>query len=418
MTKQYNVWNKWDPLKKVVLGSCYHPNFFQDIKNNNIRSALTQIAEETLEDLDGFENVLKDFGCEVVRPYVDNNDNIMNYINAEGELSGRKIQRGPLQPRDGQVVIGNEIFITGYNSHLCPPSIRDMFLQEDNHYYMMWPCNGMPFEEQAYNDVKGGDWPEYNKYLELFVNHQNFSSDNEINLDIENCYSNYINNGKPFDFVTGAPNITVLGKDIYLNVYADGQSDGWPEHMKQEMIRHFTTKYKDFRVNTINVDGHSDGCYHAIKPGALLSLTEVQNYADTFPGWDVCYLPENGLFAIPEFWNLKQEMYGKWWVPGQEDNHEFNHFVSTWLEDWVGYCAETVFDVNVLVLDEHHVCVTNLNEDAAKFFKKHKIEPIIIPWRHRYFWDGGLHCITLDLVREGNQQDYFPDRKPIHDKGY
>ena len=23
------------------------------------------------------------------------------------------------------------------------------------------------------------------------------------------------------------------------------------------------------------------------------------------------------------------------------------------------------------------------------------------------FWDGGLHCITLDLYREGEQQDYF-----------
>ena len=45
------------------------------------------------------------------------------------------------------------------------------------------------------------------------------------------------------------------------------------------------------------------------------------------------------------------------------------------------------------------------------FLKKHKMEAIHVPWRHRYFWDGGLHCITLDLVREGEQQDYFPDRK-------
>ncbi len=38
------------------------------------------------------------------------------------------------------------------------------------------------------------------------------------------------------------------------------------------------------------------------------------------------------------------------------------------------------------------------------------MEPVYIPWRHRYFWDGGLHCITLDLVREGTQQNYFPER--------
>jgi hypothetical protein len=82
------------------------------------------------------------------------------------------------------------------------------------------------------------------------------------------------------------------------------------------------------------------------------------------------------------------------------------------LDNWVGYVEESVFDVNVLVLDEHHVCVNSLqNEQLNAFLKKHKMEAIHIPWKHRYFWDGGLHCITLDLVREGQKQDYFPNRK-------
>jgi hypothetical protein len=38
------------------------------------------------------------------------------------------------------------------------------------------------------------------------------------------------------------------------------------------------------------------------------------------------------------------------------------------------------------------------------------MEPVHVPWRHRYFLDGGLHCITLDIKRNGTQQDYFPDR--------
>ena len=55
---------------------------------------------------------------------------------------------------------------------------------------------------------------------------------------------------------------------------------------------------------------------------------------------------------------------------------------------------------------------------VGNIFKKHKIEPIIVPWRHRYFWDGGLHCITLDLNREGTQEDYFPQRQaPVFDQG-
>jgi hypothetical protein len=107
-------------------------------------------------------------------------------------------------------------------------------------------------------------------------------------------------------------------------------------------------------------------------------------------------------------------------VPGEEDNDEFTNFVETWLQEWVGYVEETVFDVNVLVLDQHHVCVSQPdNEIVNTFLRKHKMEPVYVPWRHRYFWDGGLHCITLDLQREGSQEDYFPNRtNAITDKGF
>ena len=41
------------------------------------------------------------------------------------------------------------------------------------------------------------------------------------------------------------------------------------------------------------------------------------------------------------------------------------------------------------------------------YLKKHRIEPIICPMRHRYFWDGGIHCFTLDLQRKGSRENYF-----------
>ena len=95
-------------------------------------------------------------------------------------------------------------------------------------------------------------------------------------------------------------------------------------------------------------------------------------------------------------------------MPGEERNDAFINFVNKWLGEWVGYVEETVFDVNVLVLDEHHVCVSNdKNEIVNAFLKKHKMEPVHIPWRHRFFWDGGLHCITLDLKRQGTKENYF-----------
>ena len=49
----------------------------------------------------------------------------------------------------------------------------------------------------------------------------------------------------------------------------------------------------------------------------------------------------------------------------------------------------------------------NYNKDIFEHFKKHKVEPVIFNFRHKHFWDGGIHCMTQDLYREGTQEDYF-----------
>ena len=61
----------------------------------------------------------------------------------------------------------------------------------------------------------------------------------------------------------------------------------------------------------------------------------------------------------------------------------------------------------MLSLSEEAIMCTHESKQVFEFLKKHKVEPIVTPLRHRYFWDGGLHCITLDLVRDGNREDYF-----------
>ena len=58
-------------------------------------------------------------------------------------------------------------------------------------------------------------------------------------------------------------------------------------------------------------------------------------------------------------------------------------------------------------LSEDVVMVSNENKLVFEYLKKHKIEPVVCPVRHRYFWDGGIHCLTLDLRRKGNRENYF-----------
>ena len=139
----------------------------------------------------------------------------------------------------------------------------------------------------------------------------------------------------------------------------------------------------------------------------LLTTQDIGHYAESFPGWDKIFLPESNLNQVRPFLDIKKHNEGKWWMPGEEDNAEFTDFVETWLDDWVGFVEETVFDVNMLSIDQNTIICNNYNKEVFDYFKKHKVEPIIFNFRHRFFWDGGIHCITQDLYREGKLEDYI-----------
>ena len=379
---KYNIWNKWDPLKVVMLGNNWGPEFFSGLEDDRVRSPLQRIADETLEDLEYFENVLKDFGCDVIRPEIDSNERIQDYIE-QGE-----VPRNPLQPRDEQIVSGNKLY-TSYGDH---PAIVKRLLEysEDISLFVEDVLSIPPnFSKDFYTFMGGADWPSY----EYFCENRNNPAAFDTIIYKELCTL--------YEHLPTSANSFLIGKDVYV------------DHGGALPMERLYQIFPDTRINVLSHGHtHADGCFHPIKPGAILSLFDFQNYENTFPGWDVCYLEGEGWEKVKPFNKLKEQNNGAWWLPGEEDNDQFTHFVTEWLDNWVGYVEESVFDVNVLVLDEHHVCVNNLNNETLNaFLKKHKMEAIHIPWRHRYFWDGGLHCITLDLVREGKQQDYFPERK-------
>jgi hypothetical protein len=297
-----------------------------------------------------------------------------------------------------QLVIGNKL----YYALLDHPSFKEFFDRYNSIDSIDWKTlpsledhkENRHWSEEKWNLLAGNDWGTFNEYKNKI---DYFES---LNKNIKN---------EVIDFhkeLTGstihAASYTVVGRDIYI----DCNDQKFYKHQEKILYENLP----NIRINKLRHGGHSDGCFHTLKPGVILSLYDIQRYETTFPNWDVCYLPNQSWDKVDGFLKLKHQVGGKWWVPGEEENTEFTHFVETWLQDWVGYAEETVFDVNVLVLDEHHVCINNMNPTVIEFLKKHNMEPVHVPWRHRYFWDGGLHCITLDLEREGEQEDYFPER--------
>jgi hypothetical protein len=142
----------------------------------------------------------------------------------------------------------------------------------------------------------------------------------------------------------------------------------------------------------------------------IISLFDVPTYATTFPDWEVVYLPGQSWQKVKPFCDLKLKNQGKWWIPGFEHDQDVVDLVENWLGHWVGYVEETVFDVNMLMIDPKNVMVFNYNKQVFDALERYGITPHIVPFRHRYFWDGGIHCITTDLHRQGTMQDYFLDK--------
>jgi len=340
---------------------------------------MERIAQETEEDYQKLIKLLESFGVEILRPTVS--DNYRDYL-----ING-KIASPPMTPRDYNAMIGNTFYMN--KSHLDTA--------------------------QRWKEMRGSSWPENPPFtideinlLPEFIKQELKSFNFEFDLGHDNSWKHVIQHITDTNTIKYGTDInsattTRIGKDLYFGT--DNYTDDVAA-LKQK----YTNMFPNYRCHVINTGGHADGTYCPVKPGLIISLHDVPTYRDTFPDWEVVYLPGQSWGAIPEFLNLKNKNKGKWWVPGEELNDEFTDFVESWLDHWVGYVEETVFDVNILVIDKTNVVCNNYNKQVFDAFERHGVTPHIVNFRHRYFWDGGLHCITSDVHRAGVQQDYFPER--------
>jgi hypothetical protein len=374
----WSVHQHWDPLKVCIVGRSYPPEFYSWITVPHVRELFEKIAIETEEDYQGIIRKLEEFGVEVLRPTLPKN----SFIN------GRYLPP-PMTPRDYMVMVG-EVFYHGYDINF----------------------------KKFYDGVKDPSWPEY-KSFEDFKNaplniQEECSNVHYLNEYIE-FYSSYqhilsrikekgntIKHNSEHQGLHGAQ-VSRIGKDLYFG------TDAYDQEVTDYKM--FVDKeFPDKRNHIVNTGGHSDATYCPVCPGLIISLKDIPTYEKTFPGWEVIYLPGQSWASVGPFLKLKEKNKGKWWIPGFENDQSVIEVVETWLSDWTGYVEETVFDVNMLIIDPKNVMVFNYNKQVFDALERFGITPHIVPFRHRYFWDGGIHCVTSDLHREGKQQDFFPDR--------
>jgi N-dimethylarginine dimethylaminohydrolase len=406
----YSVHQPWDTLRVCVVGKSYPPEFYSFIKNPRLRSLFERIATETEEDFQNLVALLEQFNVQVVRPNVPT-------VQLDQLLTQNRRIPGPISmiPRDQMIMIGSDFFVFPYD---------DISMKSSG-------CHGVMqnWTEKNYNNIKGPNWPQtitpfdhltppIQKECRTLFQFKLQPGDNIDEIitksrevewwspitDLVRSAGNPMITNQHHDILNQIPanGITRIGQDLFFGVSRAADS----ARIKQ-LTDHF---FPNHRVHIVTTGGHIDGCFSPVKPGLIVSIEDISTYAHTFPGWEVVYLPNESWNKMQPFLDLKEKNQGKWWIKGSEYDDELTEYVETWLQDWVGYVEESVFDVNILSIDQKNVIVNGYNKKAFDAFERHRVTPHICPLRHRYFWDGGVHCVTLDLDRDGTQQDFFPNR--------
>lgn len=353
--------DNWSPLEEVWLGDVY-PASWYDHLDSEIRDCFYELTERTKQDLDIIEKKLQNFGVQVCRP---NYDSIDNYIDPYTQ----QLIKPEICPRDMYVTIGTTLFAK--KNPTLPNS------------YSPWQTHIDRYEQQGSS-----------------VKHVLDKSSVRLN---------------------GATTVRA-GRDLYFDLIHNVQfSPEDPAVRKKFIIDSFNDLYgelfEEHRVHLLFNGGHIDACFSLLKPGVILGNMYFSDtdYERTFPGWNLINVNQ------PQFWNharknknkINTPSNGLWWLQDMSYSKAFNNHVLKHAQTWVGNYTETFFEVNCLVIDEHNVVIPGENEQVFRTLENFGITAHPVPFRTRTFWDGGMHCITLDIRRRGNCVDLFPERGEV-----
>jgi hypothetical protein len=387
----YSVYQHWDPLKVCMVGKTYPPEFYSWISDPTTRNRFERLSYETEEDYQVLIKLLQKFDVEIVRPEFPTDLN-------ELYIDGKWVQP-PTAPRDYFIMIQDRFWIPQVPNHSHAWSV---FYRR--HKLGWWPDYVRP------NDFYEA-WPEYAQdFKEKFAK---FCQVDQQHLDAKlKLYSKIFDQIRDqgnevvctdLDFINGCF-VSRIGDDLYFatQTYYDN---------KQAILEQVNELFPDTRNHVVNSGGHGDAVYCPVTPGLIISLNDVPTYADTFPGWEVVFLPPSNYAHMREFEFSMKRNKGRWFMPGFEQDNNLIKMVDHYFDEWVGQVSETVFDVNILIVDHKNIVVSTHNDQVEQACARHGITVHVSPFRHKYFWDCGVHCVTNDLNRVGQKLSHVNHSK-------
>jgi glycine amidinotransferase len=295
------------------------------------------------QQLDNLATTLEGLGVTVHRP--DALDKIVPFTTPSfrSELSSAS------NVRDLTLVYGNKLIET-------PTFVR-------NRYYENTLLHDV--YSRAWDRGQGGQW--------IKAPHTELTEDT-IDLGHWGDSRDYKNIPANFVMAIDGAQFLRIGKDCIVNI------NSYNQYLGYEWVKSF---YPDTNFTVLHVaDNHIDGCLICLRPGVFLVNPLYPNIRDLLPkkfhSWT--YLYPKDLTA-----NID--------VTGMTDID-------------IRLASSRGMDVNVLSVDESTVLVTDRAVGVADILDKNGFNVIPVTLEHGEIFAGGIHCSTLDLVREDEYISY------------
>lgn len=342
-----NSHNEWDQLEEVVVGT---------IKNAQIPH---RDKGQLMVEFFGCQNVSEIPTGQFERKVIEETEEDLNgLVNILKDL-GVKVRRP-------QVVDHSQYFSTpdwksdGFYNY-CP---RDVFLViGDNIIEAPMTLRCRYFEPNAYKKIlveyskKGAKWVSAPKPRLLDDSYN--ETDNEYEV---------LNNLEP---IFDAANVIRAGKDLFFLISSTGNELGC-----QWLQNYLGSSYRVHACRNLYSSIHIDSTISLLRPGLVLLNPErvnANNLPKPLKKWDKIWCP-----------TLKDT--------GYHGKHAYSSI-------WVG--------MNILMINPELAVVDKQQVKLIKELERKKIEVIPLPLRHSRTLGGGFHCVTLDIRRKGQLEDYF-----------
>jgi glycine amidinotransferase len=297
----------------------------------------SQILEKRIKELDDLANTLTSLGIKVHRP------NIVNRIRKIKTPTFETEATSASNVRDLTLVYKNVILET-------PTFVRGRYFENMEMYSIF---------DQCYDNGNGGLWIKapQTQLIKQTLDLVDWKEDRNFN-----------NIPNQIEMAIDGAQFLRIGRDVIVNVATENHYKGL------QWVKSF---FPDTHFHMVKLcDSHIDGNLICLKPGVFLCNPINRNIRDQLPAkfknWKYLY-PENLTETID---------------------------VTKMTDLDIRLASSRGMDINVLSIDENTVVVYNRAVGVIKILEENGFNVIPVQLDNGEIFAGGIHCSTLDLVRE------------------